>query len=79
MRENGISELIRILFAVSSDDSIIMPSISRASLPLQYCPQTMELVDAPENPSPHIMSTNGRTQSGDSESNVLLPPLRAYI
>jgi len=75
MRENGISELRRVLFAVSSDDSIIMSSISRASLPLQYCPQTME----PVNPSPHIMSINGRTQSGDSESNVLLPPLRAYI
>jgi hypothetical protein len=25
------------------------------------------------------MSTNARTQSGDSESNVLLHPLRAYI
>jgi hypothetical protein len=75
----GISELRRVLFAISSDDSIIMPSISRASLPLQYCPQTMELVDAPENPSPRIMSTNAGTQSGDSESNVLLHPLRGYI
>jgi hypothetical protein len=75
----GISELRRVLFAVSSDDSIIMPSTSRASLPLQYCPQTMELVDAPENPLPHIMSTNARTQSSDSKSNVLLHPLRAYI
>ncbi len=39
------------LCSVSSDVCINMPSIAQASLPLQYCPHTMELVGAPENPS----------------------------
>jgi len=40
------------LCSFSSDVCINMPSIAQASLPLQYCRHTMELVDAPENPSP---------------------------
>jgi hypothetical protein len=42
----------RVFLADSSDVCMIMPSISPASLPLQCCPHTMALVDAPGKDHP---------------------------